>query len=157
MPVRVLLGKSINSNLGHGSGKFGLYISRNGDDVTSCTKDQLVFNTDDVGNNSGAVDLGQFQVLPVSGTSASVNTSVGAGATATVNFIDVDSDTAANTESTLFSMNLPATALTTDSFPIGNPIELITNPLVANEGDIINVTAGTAAKIHVHLSVLEIS
>lgn len=86
MPARVLLGKSTNSNLGHGSGKFGLYISRTGDDVTSCTKDQLIFNTDDVGNNSGAVDLGQFQVLPVSGTSASVNTSVGAGATATVNF-----------------------------------------------------------------------
>lgn len=76
---------------------------------------------------------------------------------ATINFIDVDSDTGANTESTLFSMNLPATGLTTDSFPIGNPIELITNPLVANEGDIINITAGTAAKIHVHLSVLEIS
>ena len=54
-------------------------------------------------------------------------------------------------------MNLPATALTTDSFPIGNPIELISNPLVANEGDIINVTAGTAAKIHVDLSVLEIT
>jgi len=75
---------------------------------------------------------------------------------ATVNFIDVDSATAADTESTLFSMNLPATGLTTDSFPIGNPIELITNPLVANEGDIINVTAGTAAKIHVHLSFIRL-
>ena len=86
MPTRVLLGKSTNSNLGHGSGKFGLYISRNGDDVTSCTKDQLVFNTDDVGNNSGAVDLGQFQVLPTSGTNASVSVSVNAGATAPVSF-----------------------------------------------------------------------
>tara|TARA_R110000782_G_scaffold246753_2_gene333440 strand:- start:361 stop:726 length:366 start_codon:yes stop_codon:yes gene_type:complete len=76
---------------------------------------------------------------------------------ATVNFIDVDSDTAANTESTLFKMNISAVSAHTDTFPLGNPIELITHPLVANEGDIINVTAGTAAKIHVHLSVLEIT
>ena len=88
MGARVLLGESINSNLGHStsSGNYGLYISRTGDDITNCTKDQLIFNTDDVGNNSGAVDLGQFQVLPTSGTSAYVNTSVGAGATATVSF-----------------------------------------------------------------------
>ena len=76
---------------------------------------------------------------------------------ATVSFKDVDSDTADDTESTLFNMYVPATALTTDSFPIGNPVELLTEPLVANEGDIIYVKAGTAAKLHVHLSVLEIT
>ena len=88
MGARVLLGESTNSNLGHStsSGNYGLYISRTGDDVTSCTKDQLIFNTDDVGNNSGAVDLGQFQVLPTSGTTANVSVSVGAGATASVGF-----------------------------------------------------------------------
>ena len=54
-------------------------------------------------------------------------------------------------------MYLPATDLTTDSFPIGNPFEVLKQPLVANEGDIIKITAGTAAKIHVQLSVLEIT
>ena len=86
MANRVLLGKSTNSNLGHSSGKYGLYISRAGDDETNCTKDQLIFSTDDVGNASGAVDLGQFQVLPTSGTTANVSVSVSAGASATVSF-----------------------------------------------------------------------
>jgi hypothetical protein len=54
-------------------------------------------------------------------------------------------------------MNLPATDATTDSFPIGNPFEVLKMPLVANEGDAIKITAGTAAKIHVQLSVLEIT
>ena len=76
---------------------------------------------------------------------------------ATIHFKDIDSDTAANTESILFKMNVSATDEHTDAFPIGNPIELITNPLVANEGDVISITAGTAAKIHANLSVLEIS
>ena len=65
----------------------------------------------------------------------------------TLTLTDKDSATGANTVSTLFKMYLPATDLTTDSF----------QPLVANEGDIIKITAGTAAKIHVQLSVLEIT
>ena len=36
-------------------------------------------------------------------------------------------------------------------------IELLTQPLVANEGDIIKVTAATANRLHVVLSVLEIT
>ena len=36
-------------------------------------------------------------------------------------------------------------------------VELLSQPIVANEGDIIYVKAGTAAKLHVHLSVLEIT
>ena len=75
----------------------------------------------------------------------------------TLTFTDKDSDTGADTESTLFKMNLPATDATTDSFPIGNPFEVLKMPLFANEGDAIKITAGTAAKIHVQLSVLEIT
>ena len=75
----------------------------------------------------------------------------------TLTLTDKDSATGADTESTLLKMYLPATDLTTDSFPIGNPHEVLSMPLVANEGDIIKITAGTAAKIHVQLSVLEIT
>ena len=75
----------------------------------------------------------------------------------TLTLTDKDSATGADTESTLLKVYLPATDLTTDSFPIGNPFEVLKQPLVANEGDIIKITAGTAAKIHVQLSVLEIT
>ena len=75
----------------------------------------------------------------------------------TLTLTDKDSDTGADTKSTLFKMYLPATDSTTDSFPIGNPFEVLKMPLVANEGDVVKITAGTAAKIHVQLSVLEIT
>ena len=65
MSARILLGRSTNSNLGHSSGKFGLYVSANGRDVTNCTKEQLSFNTDHIGNASGAIDVGHFQVIPM--------------------------------------------------------------------------------------------
>ena len=65
MAARILLGKSTNSNLGHSSGKFGLYVSANGRDVTNCTKEQLTFNTDHIGNSSGAIDVGHFQMIPL--------------------------------------------------------------------------------------------
>ena len=85
MANRVLLGKSTNSNLGHTGGKFGLYISRTGDDVTNCTKDQLIFNTDNVGSTSGAIDLGQFQIVPIAGgTNASTSVTVAGGSSATI-------------------------------------------------------------------------
>jgi len=75
----------------------------------------------------------------------------------TITLTDKDSATGADTKSTLFKMYLPATDLTTDSFPIGNPFEVLTHPLVVNEGDVIKITAGVAAKIHVQLSVLELT
>ena len=85
MANRVLLGKSTNSNLGHTGGKFGLYISRTGDDVTNCTKDQLIFNTDNVGSVSGAIDLGQFQIVPIAGgTNASSSVTIAGGSSATI-------------------------------------------------------------------------
>ena len=85
MANRVLLGKSTNSNLGHTGGKFGLYISRTGDDITNCTKDQLIFNTDNVGSTSGAIDLGQFQIVPIAGgTNASSSVTIAGGSSATI-------------------------------------------------------------------------
>ena len=75
----------------------------------------------------------------------------------TLTLTDKDSDTGADTKSTLFKMYLPATDAPPDSFPIGNPFEVLKMPLVANEGDVVKITAGTAAKIHVQLSVLEIT
>jgi hypothetical protein len=90
MGNRVIVGKSTNTNLGHSGGKFGLYISREGDDITNCTKDQLVFNTDNVGSVSGAIDLGQFQIVPISGgTDASTNVTVASGSTATISTEDL--------------------------------------------------------------------
>ena len=38
-----------------------------------------------------------------------------------------------------------------------NTLELLTNPLVLNEGDIVKATAGTANRLHILLSVMEIS
>ena len=85
MANRLLLGKSTNSNLGHTGGKFGLYISRTGDDITNCTKDQLIFNTDNVGSVSGAIDLGQFQIVPIAGgTNASSSVTIAGGSSATI-------------------------------------------------------------------------
>ena len=65
MANRIVLGKSTNSNLGHSGGKQGLFISTIGRDVLSCTKEQLSFNTDHIGNSSGAIDIGHFQVIPM--------------------------------------------------------------------------------------------
>lgn len=85
MANRIIIGKSTNTNLGHTGGKFGLYISREGDDITTCTKDQLIFNTDNAGAVSGAIDVGQFQIVPISGgTNASTNVTVAGGSTAII-------------------------------------------------------------------------
>ena len=90
MANRIIIGKSTNTNLGHTGGKFGLYISREGDDVTTCTKDQLIFNTDNAGAVAGAIDIGQFQIVPISGgTNASTNVTVAGGSTATINTEDL--------------------------------------------------------------------
>jgi hypothetical protein len=90
MANRLIIGKSTNTNLGHSGGKFGLYISREGDDITTCTKDQLVFNTDNAGAVAGAIDVGQFQIVPISGgTNASTNVTVASGSTATISTEDL--------------------------------------------------------------------
>ena len=90
MANRIIIGKSTNTNLGHTGGKFGLYISRAGDDITTCTKDQLIFNTDNAGAVAGAIDVGQFQIVPISGgTDASTNVTVASGSTATISIEDL--------------------------------------------------------------------
>jgi len=89
MANRIILGKSTNSNLGHSGGKFGLYISRTGDDITNCTADQLIFNTDNVGNTSAAIDVGQYKIVPITGTTATASVSVSASSSATINFANL--------------------------------------------------------------------
>lgn len=87
MAARVLLGESTNSNLGHSAGKYGLYVSKPGVDVTTCTKEQLRFNTDNVGNASGAIDVGFFQAVGISSGGSlvqSVSLSVAANSSGTV-------------------------------------------------------------------------
>ena len=93
MANKILLGKSTNSNLGHSSAKYGLWICRDGEeDVTTCAKDELIFNTDTFGNASGAIGIGQLQVMPHSGTSASQQVSVSGGGTTAITWTDLDID-----------------------------------------------------------------
>ncbi len=84
------MGKSTNTNLGHSGGKWGIWIARHGEeDVTTCTKDQLTLSTDTFGNASGAVDIGQFQVIPVTGVTASQEISISASQTVTVSYTNL--------------------------------------------------------------------
>ena len=70
-----------------------MWIARAGEeDVTTCAADELIFNTDTMGSVSGAVDAGQYQVMPSSGTTADVQVTVSAGSTATFSFTDLDID-----------------------------------------------------------------
>ena len=115
MANRIILGKSTNSNLGHSGGKYGLYISRTGDDITNCTADQLIFNTDNVGSVSGAIDLGQFQVVPTSGTNATASVSVNASATATVSHANLGTGNFLFTNNAFASSNLTGQNLTSDA------------------------------------------
>lgn len=89
MANRIIVGKSTNSNLGHSGGKYGLYISRTGDDITNCTADQLIFNTDNVGSVSGAIDIGQYKIVPISGTAATTSVTVSASSSSTINFANL--------------------------------------------------------------------
>ena len=93
MATKVILGKSTNSNLGHSAGKYGVFVARAGEeDVTTCSKDELILNTDAVGNTSGAIGVGQMQIMP--GLDASNNPSitgtisVSGSSTATVNYVN---------------------------------------------------------------------
>ena len=93
MAGKIIIGKSVNSNLGHSGGKYGMWIARNGEeDVTSCSKDELIFSTDTFGNASGAIGIGQYQVMPSSGSTAEQTVSVSAGSSATVSWTDLDID-----------------------------------------------------------------
>jgi len=90
MANKVILGKSTNSNIGHSSATYGLWAARAGEEeVTDCTKDQLVMNTETIGNASGAIDIGQFQVIPSTGTTASQQVSIAGGASSTVSYVNL--------------------------------------------------------------------
>ena len=46
---------------------------------------KLIFNTDNVGSTSGAIDLGQFQIVPIAGgTNASSSVTIAGGSSATI-------------------------------------------------------------------------
>jgi len=95
MANRVIIGKNTNSNHGHSTGSpgYGLYISRSGKDVTTCTADELLFNTDN--GTTGALSRiqGIFLCAPVNtNNDTSVTTTVSAGSTATIRLSTVNYD-----------------------------------------------------------------
>ena len=65
---RVLVGKNVNSNHGFSTSSpgFGVFVSRPGKDVTTCSADDLLMNTSN-SNQTGSsfVSPGTFQALPV--------------------------------------------------------------------------------------------
>ena len=83
MANRVLLGKA--STARGGSTKYGLWISKPGQDVTTCTDDQLIFNTD---KGAGGDIKSLFQILrPVSNqTTVAVSNSFSGTANQSQNF-----------------------------------------------------------------------
>jgi len=93
MANRLILGKNINTNHGHSSGTpgYGLYISRPGKDVTTCTADELVFNTDNGSTGALSRIRGLFQLAPIdTSNNTSTTTTISAGSTATIDLSSVD-------------------------------------------------------------------
>ena len=64
---RVLIGKNTNTNHGfsNASPGFGVYVSRPGKDVTTCSADDLIFHTDKGQTGSSFVAAGVFQATEV--------------------------------------------------------------------------------------------
>jgi len=64
---RVLVGKNTNSGHGFSSSSpgYGLFVSRPGKDVTSCSADELILNTDANQSGTSNVAKGMFQALEV--------------------------------------------------------------------------------------------
>ena len=88
MANRVLLGRA--STARGGDTKYGLWISKPGQDVTTCTDDQLVFNTDK-GATADIKALFQLQNANTTASTAvtSVSSNILAGATTTVSFSNI--------------------------------------------------------------------
>jgi len=82
MANRVLLGKGTSQR--GGTNKFGLWVSKPGQDVLTCADDKLIFDTD----KGGSADIkGLFQLQTVTGTAtASATATVSAGATVNLSF-----------------------------------------------------------------------
>ena len=88
MANRLLLGRA--STARGGDTKYGLWISKPGQDVTTCTDDQLVFNTDK-GATGDIKALFQLQNADTTASTAvtSVSQQIQAGATTTVSFSNI--------------------------------------------------------------------
>lgn len=88
MANRLLLGRA--STARGGDTKYGLWISKPGQDVTTCTDDQLVFNTDK-GATGDIKALFQLQNADTTASTAvsSVSSNISAGATTTVSFSNI--------------------------------------------------------------------
>jgi hypothetical protein len=67
--------------IGTRNSQEGIYVSRSGKNVLTCSDDELLFRMDD--GASGTIK-GLYQLQPISGTSPTATASVSAGATATV-------------------------------------------------------------------------
>jgi len=92
MANRLILGKNVNTNHGHSSGSagFGLYVSRTGKDVTTCTADELIFNTDNGSITDVSRVIGMFQLAPITTAGdTTTTTTLSSGATATIDLSNI--------------------------------------------------------------------
>jgi len=67
--------------IGTRNSQEGIYVSRPGKNVLTCTDDELIFKMDD--GASGTIK-GLYQLQPITGTASTATTSISAGATATI-------------------------------------------------------------------------
>lgn len=96
MANRIMMGKNTNSNHGHSTSSpgYGLYISRPGKDVTTCTADELIFNTDNGQGTSLGRIISLYQLAPIpqvgGGTATTTTSSISGGATVTLDLSSID-------------------------------------------------------------------
>lgn len=128
MANRVLLGRA--STARGGDTKYGLWISKPGQDVTTCTDDQLIFNTDK-GGTSDIKSLFQLQNANTTASTAvtSVSANISAGTTSNVSFSNI-------------SFNFGVIAFGGGGFGTGNNINRVEGQFRINSvsGGNINVT-----------------
>ena len=92
MANRILIGN-------RATGGYGLYVSRSGEDVLTCNKNDLYFWTEHEESGTAHVGYGQAHIIPVSGgsssapvESASINISSSSTASVSFQIIVIDSD-----------------------------------------------------------------
>lgn len=64
---RVLIGKNVNTNQGYSTSSpgRGIYVSRPGKDVLTCSSDDLIFSTDTGKTSTDFIAKGLYQAMPV--------------------------------------------------------------------------------------------
>ena len=144
MANRLLLGRA--STARGGDTKYGLWISKPGQDVTTCTDDQLVFNTDK-GATGDIKALFQLQNADTTASTvvSSVTSNISAGATETVNFSDI---TFANGV-VIFGRSGVATT-TTDGVTtsrVDGRFQIETNPTTGGNISVTNLDSNNAKTI----------